>query len=136
MSETRTITPGELAAVLGAPRSTFYEALARGDIPEPSDHTLGGHRRWSVAEACAIVAARGKPIPDAWRAPIVRLALEVAAVFEGMENPAVQALGRDVRVSAEIGERGAHAALSGLDIDDVARLPADLVARVLEVRRT
>lgn len=60
------VNPGELAAQLGLPRSTFMRAIETGKIPAPSSLTPGGHRRWTRAEAASIVRAAGRTVPKAW----------------------------------------------------------------------
>lgn len=66
---------GELAEALGSSPSSVKRAVERREIPDAEARTEGGHRRWSVASAAAIVRAAGRAVPRGWEAEPVASAV-------------------------------------------------------------
>lgn len=60
------VTIGELADALDSTPSTIKRHIEAGTVPEAEARTEGGHRRWSVASAAAIVRAAGRAVPPRW----------------------------------------------------------------------
>lgn len=62
------VTIGELAEALDSSPSTIKRHIEAGTVPEAEARTEGGHRRWSVTSAAAIVRAAGRAVPAGWEA--------------------------------------------------------------------
>jgi hypothetical protein len=70
VSPPETVGIVELAVALDTSRAAILRALARKTNPlPPADRkTLGGHRRWSLPLAVAILEREGRPVPPTWTA--------------------------------------------------------------------
>lgn len=62
------VTIGVLANALDSTPSTIKRHIEAGTVPEAEARTAGGHRRWNVASAAAIVRAAGRAVPAGWEA--------------------------------------------------------------------